>query len=237
MQRFLITLCIALWTCPNAFAQLNLMLSVPHGRSQTSATFTYQPGLTREKTWGQNAVHPCIGGIETIYYTHAQHPEKPSRRYLNEDINGRGNRCFFSEPKSPFKSYFIIAGLPNSQGENAFFFGQGNLFELPSAYGLTAYIGEEHAFLHYELRSGRKARQGIIPTVFLGFKYQLNRSWSIGMFKQWLPIGGAKMFGTTFQTPLVGSPAGLALDERNQTAPFPEMVPAPRPSLVLSYTF
>lgn len=220
---------------------LSIDFSVPHGNTRTVLTLDYQatpPWDTAERL--AIPPNPCIGGIRTIVYTHAQHPEGPSRRFFNEDIRGRGNRCFYTRTNSPLKPYLIIAAAPNSQFENALWFGQGHLFEFPEVRGLTLYMGEEHVWLRYELRYGHKVVQGPFGGIFVGFNYQWSKSLRIGMFKEFLPLGGVKMYGVVMDTPLVGSPAGYRKDVANLTAvplfPFSAETKKP-PSVVLNYTF
>lgn len=219
---------------------LSLTLPTTQGRSQTTLGLQYQ--ATPEvigMPFAFRPTTPCAGGVETLIYRHAVHPEKPSRRFLNEHTGGRVDRCLLRSDEHLIQPFVMVGGLTNSQRGSTFVFGPGVKFVSPTIYGFTPSVGVVLAYIDYALRPGEGAIQGFLPTVFLGLKYEATPHFSLGMFKEWLPKGGVTMFGSTVQS-ATGSHTADALTVSHLTAFPPSAFPneaRSRPSLVAQFTF
>lgn len=221
----------------SALTGVSLNLNLPKGRTETSFVFSYRPISRQEAEQIAAAPNPCLGGIETIKYTHAQHPQKPSRRYLNEDIDGLAQNCYLWNTNSPLKLFVTVGGMTNSQFEKTFFFGPGFRLELPSIGNLTPYVGVKAPWVVYDLRYGQGAVQGILPTASLGFSYAFNKSWRVEAFKEWLPKGGVQIYGMSSGIRPAGNPLETSSQYQSQPYTGYPMEGRPRPSLSLQLNF
>lgn len=215
---------------------LQLNLSLPKARSQNNLMLDYRARVPNEAP-DTALPNPCAGGIETVYYVHAQHRQTPSRQFLNEDIDGLAEHCYLSNGDSPLKPFVLVGGMTNSQFQPTIFFGPGFRLELPGAWSLTPYIGGKAPWVIYVMRN-QKAAQGILPTAFVGLSYALNKDLTLEAFKEWLPKGEVKIYGNSSGI----RPAGSILDTpayNNQTSPYAGymMDGRMRPSLRLQLSF
>lgn len=242
LLRFFLMLCALLCTIQVqaeglVLKGLSLDLNLPQGKTQTSFGLSYRPVSRKEAEQRAAAPNPCIGGIETVYYVHAQHRQTPSRQFLNEDIDGLAEHCYLSNGDSPLKPFVLVGGMTNSQFQPTIFFGPGFRLELPGAWGLTPYIGGKAPWVIYVMRN-QKAAQGILPTAFVGLSYALSKDLTLEAFKEWLPKGEVKIYGNSSGI----RPAGSILDApayNNQIPPYAGymMEGRMRPSLRLQLSF
>ena len=220
-----------------ALTGMSLNLSLPNGKTQTSFALNYQVASPGDAAQIAATPNLCLGGIETIKYTHAQHPEKPSRRYLNEDIDGLAQNCYLWNTDSPLKFFVTVGAMTNSQFNKTFFFGPGLRFEFPNIGNLTPYVGIKAPWVIYDLRYGQGAVQGILPTASFGFSYAFNKSWRVEAFKEWLPKGGVQLYGMSSGIRPVGNPLDTSYQYQPPSYAGYPMEGRPRPSLTLQLNF
>jgi hypothetical protein len=219
------------------FKGLNLDLNLPQGKTQTSFALNYRPASRQAVERIAAIPNPCLGGIETVKYTHAQHPEKPSRRYLNEDIDGLAQNCYPWNTDSPLKFFVTVGAMTNSQFGETFFFGPGLRFELPSIGNFTPYVVAKAPWVIYAMRSGQGAVQGLLPTASLGFSYAFTPSWRIEAFKEWLPKGGVQIYGMSSGIRPVSNPLDTNYPYQPPLFTGYPMESKPRPTLTLQLSF
>lgn len=215
--------------------RLTLSLSVPHGKTQTAVVVNMaDPANARSVAHSYASPwNPCVGGIDTVVYTHASHPGGNVHGWLNENNGGRANRCYLSPAGHWYNLYAIIGGLRNSQFGDTFAFGPGIKFQLAKAWGASIDIGAEIPFVSYERCCGKAPVRGVLPDVWVGLNWQINKQTRLGVMQMWLP------FGVTLRSAVINSPFDNGgIEERSMSAAHrPALALPPGPSIVLTYRF
>lgn len=212
---------------------MTLSLSVPHGETQTTAVVTMEdPVAARIGRNYASPWNPCVGGIDTVIYTHASHPGGNIHGWLNENNGGRANRCYLNPKKHWYSLYAIVGGLRNSQFQDTVAFGPGIKFRLAEVWKASLDVGAEIPLVSYERCCGRAPVRGILPSLYIGLNYQLNKQTRIGFMQMWLPLG-VTLRGAVINTPFNNG----SVEERITGAGWRPAPALPPPNIVLTYQF